>query len=285
MKLFAVFEQLLQDLRYAFRMMAAQPLFTAMAVLSLALGIGANTAIYSFMDAILLRALPVSKPESLMVLNWHSRGKTSPPVAHSMNGGWSSDPKLGFTSGIFPYPAFELLRAGVNSPAAGNPVFSSLFAFNGAGQLNLLIRGQADLANGQYVSGEYFSGLGIVPAAGRLIDASDDRAGVANVVVLGFQYAQRRFGDVSSALGQSILINNAAFTVAGVTPPEFFGVDPPGPQDIYLPVHASLVVHPLPPDMNPNRMYVESTFYWVQMMGRLRPGVTQSQGENAAGEA
>ncbi len=195
MKIYTFFEQLLQDLRYAVRMMAGQPLFTAMAILSLALGIGANTAIFSFMDAILLRALPVSNPESLVVLNWHS--KDHPALVTSMNGNAFKDSKMGFTSGNFPYSAFEALR-----PI--DRVFSSVFAFFGAGQLNLLIHGQADLANGQYVSGEYFSGLGIPPAAGRLIDSTDDRTGAPSVVVLGFQYAQRRFTDVSSALGQSI---------------------------------------------------------------------------------
>ena len=124
MKFVAFWEQSLQDLRYALRMMAGQPLFTAMAALSLALGIGANTAIYSFMDAILLRALPVANPESLVVLNWHS--KDHPPVAHSLNGSTFKDPKGGLTSGNFPYSAYELLHA-------NSPVFSSLFAFFGAG--------------------------------------------------------------------------------------------------------------------------------------------------------
>src|SRR6266852_5268541 len=130
---------MIQDLRYAFRKMAAQPLFTAMAVLSLALGIGANTAIYSFMDAILLRALPVPNPESLVVFNWHS--KASPAVARHFSGSTHQDARTGHTSGNFPYPAFELLRE-------NNPVFSSVFAFNGAGRLNVQIRGQADLAAG-----------------------------------------------------------------------------------------------------------------------------------------
>src|SRR6266850_768526 len=175
MRLFAFWEQLLQDLRYAVRMMAAQPLFTAMAALSLALGIGANTAIYSFMDAILLRALPVQNPESLVVLNW--RSKDHPAVVHGLNGTNFRDPKIGYTSGNFPFPAYELLRA-------NSPTFSSIFAFKGAGRLNLLIRGHADLAASQYVSGEYFRGLGVPPAAGRLIDSSDDRAGAPPVVVL-----------------------------------------------------------------------------------------------------
>src|SRR5216684_2421889 len=151
---------MVQDLRYAFRMMAAQPLFTTMAVLSLALGIGANTAIYSFMDAILLRALPVPEPESLVVFNW--RSKAHPAVARNFSGSTYGDRKTGTMSGNFPYPAFELLRE-------NSPVFSSVFAFSGAGRLNIQIRGQADLAAGQYVSGEFFRGIGVAAAAGRLI--------------------------------------------------------------------------------------------------------------------
>src|SRR5436189_415622 len=101
-------EQLSQDIRYGLRMMAANPLFTAMAALSLALGIGANTAIYSFMDAILMRVLPVQNPESLVVFNWHS--KAHPAVARSFSGSAYQDSRTGFTSGNFPYPAYEILR-------------------------------------------------------------------------------------------------------------------------------------------------------------------------------
>jgi hypothetical protein len=154
-------DQISQDLRYSLRTLAANPAFTAMAALSLALGIGANTAIYSFMDAILLRALPVQDPQSLVMLNWHS--KKHPPVAHNFNGSTFDDPRTGYTSGNFPYPAFELLRD-------NNRVFSSIFTFSNAGRLNLQIRGQADLGAGQYVSGSFFSGLGVPPAAGRLIE-------------------------------------------------------------------------------------------------------------------
>src|SRR2546425_470117 len=210
MRLFAFWEQLLQDLRYAVRMMAGQPLFTGMAALSLALGIGANTAIYSFMDAILMRALPVRDPDSLVVLNWHSKGH--PPVAHSFSGSTFEDPRTGYTSPNFPYPAFELLRD-------DSTVFSTVFGFNGAGRLNVQIKGQADLATGQYVSGAFFGGLGVPPAAGRLIDDNDDRAGAAPVAVISFGYAQRRFGEIARAVDQSILINDNAFTIAGGAAP------------------------------------------------------------------
>ena len=260
----------MQDLRYALRAMARQPLFTAMATLSLALGIGANTAIFSFMDAILIRSLPVKNPESLVVLNWHS--KDAPAVVRSMAGSSFRDPRVGFTSGNFPYSAYELLRT-------NSPVFSTVFAFFGNAHVSLLIRGEADLANGHYVSGEYFGGLGVPPAAGRLIDGSDDRAGAPPVAVLSYQYAKRHFNDVARAVGQSLQIKNVAYTVTGVTGPEFFGVDPAGPPDVYLPLHTSGIF--LPPSANANPLSLDNSFYWVQMMARLKPGVTREQAERA----
>ena len=265
MSLFTLGEHTLQDVRYAVRMMVRQPLFTAMAVLSLALGIGANTAIYSFMDAILLRALPVEHPESLVVLNWRSAGgqPDRPAVVHSLNGSNFRDPKIGYNSGNFPHGAFELLRA--NSSQC-----SSVFAFTRAGSLNVIADGHAGLAAGQYVSGEYFSGLGVRAAAGRLIGVADDRAGAPPVVVLGFGYAQRRFGDITRPVGQSILINNAPFTVAGVAARGFFGVDRGAAQDLYLPMHVHLA-NEAPGATDPNR-------YWIEIMARLRPGVTLEQG-------
>src|SRR5262245_44728079 len=120
--------QLRQDMRYARRMMAASPAFTAMEMLSLALGIGANSAIYSFMDAILMRALPVQQPESLVVVRWHS--KDHPALARSLNGSMFRDAEVGYNSGNFPFPAYEALRA--NTPA-----FSTMFAFARAGQLHV----------------------------------------------------------------------------------------------------------------------------------------------------
>jgi hypothetical protein len=270
MSFLRVWDELLQDLRFAARTIAGDPLFTAMAVLSLALGIGANTAIYSFMDAILLRALPVQNPDSLVVFNWHS--KDHPPVAESFNGNSFKDPHMGFTSGNFPYPAYELLRD-------HNTVFSHVFGFNGAGRVNVQIQGQADLAAFQYISGAYFAGLGVPPAAGRLIDDSDDRPGAAPVVVVSFGYAQRRFGDVGNAIGQAISLNGNPFTIAGVAAPEFFGVNPEGPQDIYLPEHASAVLSR--EVAGEKTKFENSHYYWIQIMGRLRPGVSRQQA-NAA---
>ncbi len=166
-------EQLAQDLRYGLRSMFKNRLFTALAALSLALGIGANTAIYSFMDSILLRSLPVSDPASLVVVKWRSRPFANTGnefVLHSIDGTTYRD-RSGVTAAIFPFPAFERLQE------ASAPVLSSLFAYHQAGNLNVTIKGEAEIAKGEYVSGGFFRGLAVSPAVGRLIFAGDDRAG------------------------------------------------------------------------------------------------------------
>ena len=271
-------EQLVQDLRYALRVMIKNPAFTSLAALSLALGIGANCAIYSIMDSILLRALPVSDPASLVVLNWHSKdyrgpnGQRSAFVMHSVNGRSYNDPKTGLTSGIFPFPAFELV-------GKADAVFSSVFAYYPAERLNVIARGQADVASGEYVSADYFRGLGVPPIAGRLLVADDDRAGASAVAVVSFALSRRYFGGAANAAGQSISINNVPFTVVGVTPPEFFGVDPGAAPDLYLPMHSNLLVNAAGLGRVTPQTYIDQNYYWIEMMGRLRPDVTLTQAQ------
>jgi len=182
-------------------------------------------AIYSFIDAILLRALPVADSASLVALKWHSKAQAA--VARSLNGDIVRDPRTGFTADNFPYATCELLR--------DSKIFSSVFAFSAAGRRNLVIGDAGGLASGQYVSGGFFSGLGIPPAAGRVISPSDDRAGAPPTMVLDYQYAERRFGDISRAVGQSVRVEDVLFTVIGVAPAEFFGADPSGRSDFYVP--------------------------------------------------
>src|SRR5213596_3928701 len=262
-----------QDVRYGCRAMTANKAFSALAVLSLALGIGANTTIYSFMESILLRSLPVADPESLVGLNWHrpparDGRKESVHVMHAVQGmGWPGD-KGAMFSGMFPYGALETLRE-------ENPVFSTLFGyFNGLNK-TLAIRGQAASAGTEYVTGDYFRGLAVSPAAGRLIDSEDDRPSAAPVAVISFATSQNRFGGPPNAIGQSILVDNIPFTVIGVAPPEFFGVDPAEAPDLYLPLHTNLLVD----GARAARMYPDGNFYWIEMMGRLRPGVSMAQAQ------
>jgi predicted permease len=262
----AVLEQLAHDVRFGLRGMRQNRVFTTLAAVSLALGIGANTAIYSFMDAILLRSLPVADPASLVVVQWRSKAVAwgaSRFVLHAMDGTTYDDP-WGTTAAIFPFPAFEPLRT------ASAPVLSSLFAHKPAGGLNVMVGSEAELARGEYVSGDFFDALEVRPAAGRLIQADDDRAGAAPVAVLSMGYSQRRFGGAASAIGRAMVVNNVPVTVVGIAPQEFFGVDPATAPQVYLPMQTG-------PQVQARSVrtvdFHDPNYYWVEMMGRLRPGV------------
>ena len=263
-------EQLAQDIRYGLRTMAASPLFTAVAVLSLALGIGANTAIYSFMDAILLRSLPVQRPEQLVVINW--RAKNSPAVIHGQNGTRHRD-EAGTTSPNYPFAAFQLLRSNQDE-------LSTLFAYATAWELNLVAENQAEIADGQLVSGGFYVGLGVSPAAGRLIVDDDDRSGAAPVAVISYRYWRRRFAADPAAIGRRILINNIPFTIVGVSAPGFFGVNPGADPKVYLPLRSVSLLAANPADEEKKRFF-DSNYYWLEMMGRLRPGVSEGQAQAA----
>jgi predicted permease len=270
-------EQLEQDARYALRTTVKHRAVSAFAVLSLALGIGANTAIYSFMDAILLRSLPVADPASLVLMNWVAKPFTigsravngSEFVLHSINGSFSND-ATGANGRIFPFTAFEQLQD------ASAPVLSSIFTYFPAGKVNVMINGEAELADGEYVSGDFFHGLAVSPAAGRLIGGGDDRAGAPPVAVLSQSYSRRRFGAAANAVGQPILINNVPFTVVGVAPAEFFGVDPAAAPSLYLAMHVNLLF-----DADAAGIYLDQNYYWIGIMGRLRPGIALAQAETA----
>ncbi len=259
-------ERLGRDVRYGWRTLRNNPLFAAMAVLSLALGIGANTAIYSVMDAIMVRALPVRNPGELVILNWRAKHDVD-----SHAGSKYDEPRGGVTSPDFPWPAYALLRQ-------HNDVFSTLFAYKDAGQLNLVIHGEAELGPVEFVSGNFFSGLGIVPAAGRLIADSDNVAGASQVAVLSYNYWRDRFAGDPAAIGQTVSINNNLFTIAGVAAPEFFGVTPGSAPVLYIPI----VNRPLLARNYGNEhdtLFIDSHFYWADMMGRLRPGVTLARAQ------
>ena len=268
---FRLLDQLAQDIRYALRAMAANPLFTATAALSLALGIGANTAIYSFMDAILMRSLPVSHPEQLAILEWRSPQRSG--VVKGINGSARRYLKSGTISPNFPYAAYAMFRP-------GGHVFSTVFAYTYVQNFNVIVRGEAESIGGGFVSGNYFSGLGVPPAAGRLIADEDDRSGAPATVTLAYAYWQRRFNGDPAAVGKSILINNLPFTVTGVCAPGFFGVDPQNNPSFFLPIR-TMPALALNPAREERSRFFDNHFYWIEMMGRLRPGVSLVQAEAA----
>jgi predicted permease len=261
---------LLHDLRYSACVLAASRGFTATAAVSLALGIGANTAVFSFMDSILLRSLPVIDPQSLVRLAWRTRADE----VHGMNRHDDSylEGKAGFVGGFFAYPALELFRG-------NSAVFSSVFGYQGAGDLNLSFAGQAEVAKTEYVTGDYFRGLGIAPASGRLIGPADDVAGAPTVAVISLALSEKRFGGPSRAAGQQVLLNNLPFTVVGVAPPEFFGVDPAVAPDAYVPMHTQGLWEPNDRTWATGRRFIDPDFDWVDIMARLRPGVSAAQAQ------
>src|SRR5499426_1171304 len=255
---------LLQDLRYGARMLLKQKGLTAIAVLSLALGIGANTALFSVVDAMLLKKLPVKEPDRLALFGARSPRDFSPG---SYTGNSSGDPVTGeriMTS--FPYQSFARFR---EQPG----VLSDVFAFGGVG-LNVNADGQADVASGQAVSGNYYAGLGVRAMIGRTITDEDDKASANPVAVLSYRYWQRRFSGDASIVGKQINLNNIAFTVVGVTPPGFDGTGQAGStQDVMIPIAWEPQIYTDRERSNMNGAGV----WWLRIMGRLKPGATIQQ--------
>ena len=255
---------MLNDLRYGLRMLVKSPGFTAVVVLSLALGIGANTAIFSLIDAVMLKMLPVKAPGQLRLLNWLGPSELQP---HGIvNGDVSTDEHSGLkTISNLSYPTFEKLRD-------QNQVFSHLLGFASAGQMNVTIEGQAELADGQFLSGDYGAGLGVRPILGRAITTDDDKVGNANsVAMISYGYWRRRFGADPSVVGRTINLNRIPFTIIGVTPPEFFGLQPGESPDIWVPIS-------LQPQVESRAsLLADPDTSWVFAVGRLKPGVSEQQ--------
>jgi predicted permease len=260
-------ETALQDLRYGVRMLAKSPGFTAVAVLSLALGIGANTAIFTLIDAVLLKMLPVRNPQELVLLRW-SVPSGIPVGSHRVDGNtWDENGRNLGTS--FSYPAFQQIRA-------RNRAFTDVFAFTGLGDhVNVISKGEAGLARGQTVSSNYFSALGVQPTTGRMFVETDDRVGAPPVCVISDGYWKRRFGRDNSIAGKAISIAGVPFTIVGVTPPEFFGVQPGSAIDVWVPLSIKPLVAPVSDKKFSD--FASTDYWWVLIMGRLKPGVSERQ--------
>jgi predicted permease len=263
-------ETLMQDIRYGLRMMWRSPTFTGVAVLSLTLGIGANTAIFTLIDAVLIKMLPVKSPEQLVVITWGA--KDWPRIVESHNG--DTDRVNGHvTASSFSYPTFRQFRA-------RNPVFSDIFAFAGLEQLNVSVSGHAEMASGHLVSGNYFSGLGVQALAGRTFVDEDDKESAQPVAVISFRFWNRRFGLDPYVVGKAITVNGVPFAIIGVTPREFFGVWPGNAPDLFMPVA-------MQPRLAPRRaedrasLFQANGSWWLRAMGRLHPGVKVEQARAA----
>jgi putative ABC transport system permease protein len=246
---------LLQDVRYAFRQLRQKPGFAVVAVLTLALGIGANTAIYSLLDQALLRRLPVQHPEQLVMLRYE--GSNTGRISS-----YGGDDK-----NYFSYPLYKDIRD-------RNSVFSGVIATD-AVNIGVQWRNQSEVVSGELVSGNYFEVLGVQPVAGRLFVNSDDQTLNANpVVVLSFAYWKRTFASDPHVVGQSVLINSHPFLVLGVVQPGFHSVVAGQTPDLFAPMMMKPQITPEWNDLDNRRSA------WLNIIARLKPGVTAAQAES-----
>lgn len=239
-------EQFLADIRYAFRAIRGNPGFTATAVLSLALGIGANTAIFNLMDALMLRWLPVPNPGELVQMNLRARRGTgvSSSLSYSM----------------------------ATALADRKDIFSGACGFSGA-SFNIGPRGSLRRVSGAYVTGDYYQTLGLNPEAGRLLARADDRPGATLVAVLSDGYWQRQYSRNPGVIGQTIRVNGIPVTVAGVSPAGFTGTNVGAVADLTVPVAALARIAPEEAGLlGPGN-------FWLRVLARPRSGISAAQTE------
>ena len=262
---------LLQDLRYGLRMLIKSPGFAAVAILTLALGIGANTAIFSLIDGILMRTLPVRDAQSLVVLKW--RARKTPDRHNSSSYGdcnQSYEPNGGAaTSCSFSEPFF-------NDVAAHVDAFSHVAAFANGGQLDLSGNGTASVLTSEAVSGDFFSMLGVRAAAGRLIQPGDDTVSAQPVVVLSYRYWKEHFGGSPSAVGRVVRLNNVPFTIIGVADAQFESLSPGRVHDVWVPLDA---LPQLTTQSWAKTRRTDIYSWWLVIIGRLKPGVARLQAQ------
>ena len=239
----AFLETLVQDIRYGLRTLAANPGFTATAVLSLALGIGANTAIFSILNAVMLRSLPVEDPHRLVELRTADNGS-------------------------FTNPIWEQVRD-------HQQAFSGALAF-GTDRFDLSAGGESRFAQGMWVSGDFFRVLGVPAMRGRLFSRDDDRHGggpSGPVAVISYAFWKRDFGGDPNILGRTVRLDRHLFTIIGVTPPWFTGLEVDRGYDVAIPIGCEPVLH------TDQSALDARSWWWLRILGRLMPGETPSQAD------
>jgi predicted permease len=250
---------LAHDIRYAFRTLRKNPILTVVALLSLGIGIGANTAIFTIMDRVLLRALPVRQPEQLVLL-------ASP-------GGWSGSVETSYNDEVvLSWPKYRTLR----DQSAG--IFDGLIA-RCPFDVSLASQSQTDASSGELVTGNYFDVLGVRPALGRLVSNDDTvKVGSNPVAVLSYGYWTRRFGGSAAVLNQSITVNGTPLTIVGVAQQGFLSVGAGESPAVFVPIT-------MQPKMIPGWEDVSELphGYWINVFGRLKPNLSRERAEAAIG--
>ena len=265
---------MLKDLRHAVRVLLRAKGWTAVVILSLALGIGANTAIFTGVNALLLTRIPVKDPDTLVRLRYGGRNDMVTSSSDYGNSNKGRDGQNVRTT--FSFPMYQQFLT-------DNQTMSELFAFAPFGRVNAVVDGQAEIATSFISTGNYFQGLGINARIGRTILPDDDKPTAPPVAVISSKYWHTRFSTDPAVLGKTIRVNNVVVTIVGVLPPEFTGVQQPVAEapDISLPLalDPQLDVSLPPPAGQPQQpeRLAQPTYWWLQVMGRLKPGVTAAQ--------
>jgi predicted permease len=271
-----------QDLRFGLRMLLKHKGFTLVAVLSLALGIGANTALFSVVDAVLLQTLPVKEPSRLVLFEWESG---QPFRTNGMRGSMNPRPPGTRGASMFRYDVIEKMRQA--RAAATNDPLSDFFAFAPVYGLTAVANDQSEVVRGQAVSGGYYAGVGVQPIVGRTITDADDNVAAAPVVVLSHQYWEERFGAKPDVIGQQLKLNQTMFTIIGVTPPAFTGTlqvsDRPAVtvplafEPVLLGDRTGMPRAAKPGSEGKPGSEARPGYWWINLMGRLKPGATLEQ--------
>ena len=271
-------QDFVQDLRFGLRMLRKAPGFTVVALLILAVGIGANTAIFSVLNSVMLQSIPVRHPEQLVVLRWSAHRRPE-------NLGTSSYGDCLWVPGAiqscsFSYPMYRAVLADTGA-------FSSVLAMAGADQLDLSGNGATSIVGGELVSGNYFETLGVSSVLGRTIQPSDDRSGAPPVIVLSYRYWQRAFGGAADAIGRTVRLNGAPFTIAGVIDPQFTRLTPGKSHDLWIPLSQAESLNPTrngqgrQVEKDGGRHVDDATNWWLAIIGRLKPELSLAQAQAA----
>ncbi len=261
-------EALGQDLRYGWRMLRKSPGFSMIAVLTLGLGIGANTAIFSLIDAIIFRSMPIADPRSLIVFEWEAhKGPGNISYRNFGDCDESHDGSTGAHGCSFSLPFFRQVQAQAN-------VFSHLSAYTATGELAMSGNGPARMVRGEFVTGDYFPTLGVHAHAGRLINARDDGANAPLVAVLNYSFWQTEFGGAASAIGKTVRVNGVPCQIIGVTEPRFDALTLSNKYDVVLPMAQRPAVVP-----NWKPRDEQADHFWLLIIGRVKPEVSASQAE------
>jgi predicted permease len=263
----SMFTDLRHDVLYGLRVLAKSPGFTAVAALTLALCIGANTAIFSIINAVMLKSLPVRDPQHLMLFEWSAR--VSPKI-HSSSSYGDCNSSFGDANPhgcSLSKPFLEEVRK--------LGLFSGMAEFAGSGPLTVSGKGAAHQASSQYVSGDYFQTLGVGAAAGRVFAPADDAPGAAAVVVLHHGYWLREFGGDPSAVGKTLHLNGLPFTIVGIVEERFAYLTPGNVRDLSIPMAQRRYLR-----TGWTAKQEDAGSWWIVTVGRLKPGVSPKSAQS-----